>query len=463
MPWFEIYKRSGDEFGEKLSQEDMQEIVDNYDAEYREAPLVIGHPKTDDPAYGWVKKLMIKKDSLLALIEKIPDKLVKAINEGMFKKISISWVTIKNKGLYLWHVGLLGAEKPAVAGLAPVQLSASDMEGEIMSCETDIWPEPFLKLTGKKAAVPSEIPLADEGEAWSWSWADDADAIIGRYGWKGLAAVCAYVNREFETDQKEDGLPAVKGAYKLPFATIIGGQLKVVWRGVAAAMAAVMGARQEIKISEEDRRKAFDILARQYKRFDKPAPEFKSIEEGGSEMAEVAELQSKVTELEGLLKVAEEEGTKVKTEKETLEKRHAELRGQIEQEREEAWVETQVKEGKILPAWNERGLVDFLLSLDDTEIETKSADGKMQKTGQRAMFKSLVESLAAAIDFNEVAIKEKAAEGEKVEGGRDDVKAGKKEQVDSEMAVFDKQIKAHMKQHSVTYEKAVEALKIQLR
>ena len=461
MPWVEIYRQSMDESAPKLTRAEMQEIIDNYDPEYREAPLVIGHPKDNKaPAWGWVKKLKALSDSILALVEVTDDRIREIMQKGLYKKISMAFANIKGKGLYLWHVGLLGATQPAVAGMTEVSLETPQ---EIFTRETDVVPG-FLLL---KAAVPSEIPLADEGTAWSWSWADDADAIIERHGWKGLAAVCAYVNREFETDQKEDGLPAVKGAYKLPFAKIIDGQLKVVWNGVHTAMAAVMGARQEMKISEADRKKAFNTLARQYKRFEKPVPEFKSIEEGGIEMEKVqaleAELKDLKTKMAEAMSEAEEKVKALEAEKEKLQTKHAELSSQVDREREEAWVETQIKEAKILPAWEEAGLVEFLLSLDGQEIEVKSADGKTAKTGQREMFKKLVESQAKLIDFGEVALKEKAAEGDGAEAAAGEVEIGKKETVDPDMAVFDKKVRIHMKAHGGTYEEAVEKLKPQLR
>lgn len=66
------------------------------------------------------------------------------------------------------------------------------------------------------------------------------------------------------------------GAYKLPFAEVLDGTLKAVWRGVAAAMGNLLGARQKPDIPESDRKLVYSFLVSYYKKFDKDPPEFKS-------------------------------------------------------------------------------------------------------------------------------------------------------------------------------------------
>jgi len=67
----------------------------------------------------------------------------------------------------------------------------------------------------------------------------------------------------------------------------------VVWRGVVAAMASLMGARGGVDIPEEDRRRVYEHLARHYRQFDKPPPEYRSMM--GEEATEMAE-QEKLTQ-----------------------------------------------------------------------------------------------------------------------------------------------------------------------
>ena len=51
---------------------------------------------------------------------------------------------------------------------------------------------------------------------------------------------------------------------------------RVVWRGVAAAMAALFGARGGVDIPSADRRRVYEHLARHYRQFDREPPEFSS-------------------------------------------------------------------------------------------------------------------------------------------------------------------------------------------
>jgi len=72
----------------------------------------------------------------------------------------------------------------------------------------------------------------------------------------------------------DDGKDKITG-YKLPFADVIDGELKAIWRGVAAAMQAVLGARGGVDIPESDRKKVYNNLVKYYKKFDKEPPEYK--------------------------------------------------------------------------------------------------------------------------------------------------------------------------------------------
>ncbi len=52
--------------------------------------------------------------------------------------------------------------------------------------------------------------------------------------------------------------------------------MKVVWRGVVAAMTVVNGARGGVDIPDADRRKVYDHFAAHYAGFDEEPPEFRS-------------------------------------------------------------------------------------------------------------------------------------------------------------------------------------------
>lgn len=119
---------------------DLEAIASTYNGQTeRKAPLVLGHPKVDDPAFGWVDSLVVKGEKLYAIVSQVADKLKDAVKAGMFKQVSIALFA---DGL-LRHIGLLGAAPPAVAGLAPVQF-AKDVEYLEFSWATDEWRMPTV-------------------------------------------------------------------------------------------------------------------------------------------------------------------------------------------------------------------------------------------------------------------------------------------------------------------------------
>lgn len=67
--------------------------------------------------------------------------------------------------------------------------------------------------------------------------------------------------------------PDVKSSYKLPHHRLP--DKKAVWRGVSAAMAALLGARGGVDIPEADRKGVYNHLVAHYKQFDKEVPELK--------------------------------------------------------------------------------------------------------------------------------------------------------------------------------------------
>lgn len=122
--WIEVFKTgthtSGNGITKTYTEADLDNIVSKYNGQKdHEAPLVLGHPATDDPAYGWTKELKRNGQKLLAFVDQIADDIVKGVTDGNWKKVSIA---LYPDGL-LRHIGLLGATPPAIKGLAPVQFA----------------------------------------------------------------------------------------------------------------------------------------------------------------------------------------------------------------------------------------------------------------------------------------------------------------------------------------------------
>ena len=120
-----------------FSETDLEACANAYDPAIHEAPIVIGHPKTDLPAYGWVKSLAFSESGLLdAHPHQVNVDFAEMVNNGAFKKVSASFYTPDSKNnpvpgvYYLKHVGFLGAEAPAIKGLRQASFSESE-EGVI--------------------------------------------------------------------------------------------------------------------------------------------------------------------------------------------------------------------------------------------------------------------------------------------------------------------------------------------
>ena len=102
-------------------------IARNYDPKYFASPLVVGHPKENAPAYGWVDGLKVEAGKLLARFTQVHQGLREAVRDGRFRNRSVSlYGDLDGRGPYLRHVGLLGATPPAVKGMAPIKFAEGD-------------------------------------------------------------------------------------------------------------------------------------------------------------------------------------------------------------------------------------------------------------------------------------------------------------------------------------------------
>ena len=57
-----------------------------YDPAKHEAPLVVGHPKMDDPAYGWAKSLAYADGALVATPDQVDPAFAELVGAGRYKK-----------------------------------------------------------------------------------------------------------------------------------------------------------------------------------------------------------------------------------------------------------------------------------------------------------------------------------------------------------------------------------------
>ena len=155
MKPFEIFKAGKQtssagktiEFGE----EQLKAAVAAYDPELHEAPIVVGHPKDNGPAYGWIKSLAYADGMVTAEPIQVDEQFAEMVTAGRFKKRSASFYmpdsphNPKPGAFYLRHVGFLGAQPPAVKGLKDVSFADAE-EGVVEFADTAVMAGLFRRL-----------------------------------------------------------------------------------------------------------------------------------------------------------------------------------------------------------------------------------------------------------------------------------------------------------------------------
>lgn len=128
-PQIEIFKpgRHTDDSGtvHHFSSNDVAGMQASYDPTLREAPLCVGHPAHNLPAYGWVKALHVSPTGHLTMdAHEVQPQFAEMVEQKLFKKRSASFYPPSHSNnpcpgrWYLRHVAFLGAQPPAIAGLA---------------------------------------------------------------------------------------------------------------------------------------------------------------------------------------------------------------------------------------------------------------------------------------------------------------------------------------------------------
>lgn len=116
----------------EFSQADIEATARAYDPRLHKAPIVIGHPATDDPAQGWAKSLSAQERGLFAEPMKVDPVFAESVNAGRWGTISSKFYrpTDPNNPVpgvwYLRHIGFLGAQPPAVKGMDEPEFAEDD-------------------------------------------------------------------------------------------------------------------------------------------------------------------------------------------------------------------------------------------------------------------------------------------------------------------------------------------------
>ena len=154
-----------------ITPEQVDAIASHYSPEKHEAPIVVGHPNTNAPAYGWVGSLKAENGKLFADFAQVDDDFAELVRKGRYKKVSASFYPPNHPSnpqpdnWYLRHVGFLGAHPPAVKGLAAIDF-ADNEDGVVSFGESDWLLSRMLRnlrewLIGKDGLENAEPLLPD--------------------------------------------------------------------------------------------------------------------------------------------------------------------------------------------------------------------------------------------------------------------------------------------------------------
>ena len=119
----------------EFSEADLRATAAAFSPSVSKAPIVIGHPAHDDPAQGWVASLTATSRGLFALPAQVEPSFAEAVKAGRYGTISAKFYRPTDASnpvpgiWYLRHVGVLGAQNPALKGLDSPAFAAADDDG----------------------------------------------------------------------------------------------------------------------------------------------------------------------------------------------------------------------------------------------------------------------------------------------------------------------------------------------
>lgn len=110
------------------TQDDISATAAFYNPALFQAPVVLGHPEHNHPAWGWVTALAFEDGQLVADLDDLDPDFIDWVRSGRYKKISASFYLPDSPAnpvpgvLYLRHIGFLGAAAPSLKNLPTVAL-----------------------------------------------------------------------------------------------------------------------------------------------------------------------------------------------------------------------------------------------------------------------------------------------------------------------------------------------------
>lgn len=176
-----------------FTADDIRAMAEGYDPALREAPLCVGHPESNLPAYGWVQRLAVNDAGRLVMDpHQVEPQFAEMVGTGRFKKRSAAFYPPQHPSnpkpgtWYLRHVAFLGAQPPAVSGLKDIQFSESEAsDGFVCFSEAGGSGKPTQELSmdekERLAKAEAEAAAAREAQAKAEATAAEATAALAKF------------------------------------------------------------------------------------------------------------------------------------------------------------------------------------------------------------------------------------------------------------------------------------------
>ncbi len=279
-----IFKAEGDSVGWVLSDMSLDRDAERVDPagadlkNYKKNPVVLWAHDSRTPAIGKVLNPRVKDGQLVGKVEfdskendpfagmiagKVRAGIIQAGSIG-FKPNSVEFIEESKDPTRLIH------RKWELLEFSICNVPANSNAMVQNSTEAD----------EEKAVIPyANHGKMDEGTAW------DGPKQMAACGddMGMMKAICAWY---------DSSKPDMKSSYKLPHH--MADSKKAVWKGLAAAMGALLGGRGGVDMPSGDRKGVYNHLAKHYAEFEKEPPEFKEFDPVDQR---IADLEEKVGEL----------------------------------------------------------------------------------------------------------------------------------------------------------------------
>ena len=136
-----------------FSEAEVAQVAEAYDPDVHEAPIVVGHPSDDDPAYGWAEDVEAQDGLLAATPRKVEPQFEEMVKAGRFEKVSAKFyppghahhpLGDDSDAYYLRHIGFLGAQPPAIKGLPSLEFE--ELGDDLVAVEVSFAEPTFAEM-----------------------------------------------------------------------------------------------------------------------------------------------------------------------------------------------------------------------------------------------------------------------------------------------------------------------------